>query len=339
MKKIVVRMRKYINRISVLVTVFAVLMTASFYNPASLAADAPLTFHNGYFLCQGKVISDREKDDINWISLNIAPISYGTSGSYSFRSYSFSVRYDCYWRSDATNFSFDSDGNSILDGTIDFYVRSYMQEGSSSTLSLSGVSAFAPDGSSLPSPIWSTSDYLYGNKYSGLDSLIEIVFPSISLSKSQYYYFSLVLDYDVSVYDWSGSSGLFYSTFYHAPDFYLISTAGSVSGSLNNLTYGYNASAGNASQSKLDSSLSGQEAKEDSLFTSASDNLSKFSLTDLSSMPKVVAGLAFVSSTMTSIFEALGGVNGAGIVLSVGCSILFVSFCIGAYKFYSGRKD
>ena len=38
MKKIAVKMRKYINRISVLVTVFAVLVMASFYNPASLAS-------------------------------------------------------------------------------------------------------------------------------------------------------------------------------------------------------------------------------------------------------------------------------------------------------------
>lgn len=38
MKKIAVKIRKYINRISVLVTVFAILVTASFYNPASLAS-------------------------------------------------------------------------------------------------------------------------------------------------------------------------------------------------------------------------------------------------------------------------------------------------------------
>jgi len=45
MKKLSSVWKKYINHVSVMVTVFSVLMMASFYNPASLAVEkSPLSF-------------------------------------------------------------------------------------------------------------------------------------------------------------------------------------------------------------------------------------------------------------------------------------------------------
>ena len=345
MKKLSLALKKYINRVSVLITVFSVLMTASFYNPASLASDAPLSFHDGRFSCQGHIISPNASDDISYASLTIPSISYGTSGSLDFRSFEVTVRYDMYWNYYNTHFNFDSEGNTVLNGEADLFIRSYLSPAvagpnNTSQLTLSSVTAVGPTNSSVLSPIWTSNSSLIDGSYRGTDAMIGLVFVNYPLTQSNYYYFSLICTYVGSVFNVSSDEADLMTTFYGTPDFSLVtSTPGTVTGSVSDVTYGYNASKGNASQSKLDISMSEQESKEDSLFTSATGNLSKFSLTDLSAIPKVVAGLAFVSSTMTSVFEALGGVNGAGIVLSVGCSILFVSFCIGAYKFYSGRKD
>lgn len=352
MKKIAVKMRKHINRISVLVTVFAVLVTASFYNPASLAS-----FSDNVADFPWRVVSPDLSG--SWIVWNPSEYNFGesvsgasargvyrSSGVYSSPNVSpaqsmvsvdFSLPFFLWPLPDRTpseTFTVDGKFNVVVLIRLDSSLGSIYTF--CNPISVNGL---LPDGISIS--FFQTSG---GFTLSSTDTVslgFQVVFDNVEFGPSRDH-LSFTLDFPGSYFTNSSSIvAVAPSVVYDfcVQDASLSVRTGYAQGSDRDLVDGYNASKGNVSQSKLDTSLSGQEAKEDSLFTSASDNLSKFSLTDLSAMPKVVAGLAFVSSTMTSVFEALGGVNGAGIVLSVGCSILFVSFCIGAYKFYSGRKD
>lgn len=352
MKKIAVKMRKYINRISVLVTVFTVLVTASFYNPASLAsfsdnvADFPWRIVSPSLSGSWIVWNPSEKNFGDRISGASARGVYRSSGIYSppnvspaqsMVSVDFSLPFFL-WplpeRTPSETFTVDGKFNVAVLIALD-----------SSTGSISAfcnpisVDGLLPDGVSIS--FFQTSGGFTLSSANVTSLNFQVVFDNVEFGPARDH-LSFTLDFPGSYFTNSDSTvAVAPSVVYEfcVQDASLSVRTGYAQGSDRDIVDGYDASSGNASQSKLDTSLSGQEAKEDSLFTSASDNLSKFTLTDLSSMPKVVAGLAFVSSTMTSIFEALGGVNGAGIVLSVGCSILFVSFCIGAYKFYSGGKE
>lgn len=327
MKKIVVRMRKYINRISVLVTVFAVLVTASFYNPASLAASNSLPFN---VVCNSLTC---------WTSSN-SEDSFGNSIYFTFVSGSGGYT-DIYlpFSFEANSLaSFSDDGFGIANGSCTVYVR-FSDSSHALSCNLSGIDFVQPSGANLAYTALNSYMPVPVNEVTNYPISFRLVFSDVQLSRGAEFV-SGFIHLKTAVSQTSDNLNYYCKVALRVVnDGFLSVVPGYASGSKQDVVGGYDSSKGNASQSKLDTSLSGQEAKEDSLFTSASENLSKFSLTDLSSMPKVVAGLAFVSSTMTSIFEALGGVNGAGIVLSVGCSILFVSFCIGAYKFYSGRKD
>lgn len=349
MKKIAVKVRKYINCISVLVTVFAVFVTASFYNPASLAS----TSQEFIWRVVSPAISG------SWVVWNPEELAfseyvyggssrgvYSSSGSFSspntapnqiMVNYDFSIPFFLWPLSDREPGSvFTVDGRFNL--TVLVRLNSSFGNGTvfCNPVTFNGI---LPDGVSIS--YFQTSGSFNLNSADLATISIQIVFDNVELGSTRDH-LSFTVDFSGSCLSSSDKTNnvapdLAYQ--FTVSDAFLSVRSGYAQGSDRDIVDGYDSSAGNASQSKLDTSLSGQEAKEDSLFTSASDNLSKFTLTDLSSMPKVVAGLAFVSSTMTSIFESLGGVNGAGIVLSVGCSILFVSFCIGAYKFYSGRKD
>lgn len=318
MRKIAVKMRKYINRISVLVTVFAVLVTASFYNPASFAS--------------GK---------------------WSTSTVYARGAYSAFVPSKPE-NSIVGNVVFTVPGSGTAGTTVDF--TSDVRTG---TMSIT-ISPYSP--------------LIIGDKIVELDSSLWFSFGNTTGS---FYItgYRVTCDYPISVNIIRNSNNMGYElevtggfstsgnftgvsfdidfTTWNSASLICDASQGSFEFADNNSSDhlanidsqtkdaldGYDSTQGNTAQSTLDNSLSQSEAKQDSLFTSASDTLSDFTLSDISTMPKVVNALSFVSSTMTSIYTALGGINGVGIVLSVGCSILFVSLAVGAYKFYSSHKD
>lgn len=369
MKKLSLVWKKYINRVSVLVTVFSVLVTASFYNPASLASTRE------EFIW--RIVSPALNGD--WVIWNPADNDFatyvdgGSSRGVLVSSGSYYSTYSGTSSSGDSGKTYHSSGtvsNRVMNSyrfTLPFFLWPLgdREPGSVFTVDgkfnlaifirldsdLSGNDIFCspasldgllPDGMRMSFFQTSGAFTLNHDRTSIIQLGVQLVFDNVELGTDRdHLSFNIIFDGACfgggSVEGVNIAPSVAYS--FGVSDASLSVRAGFAHGSDRDIVDGYDSSSGNASQSKLDTSLSGQEVKEDSLFTSASDNLSKFSLTDLSAMPKVVAGLAFVSSTMTSIFEALGGVNGAGIVLSVGCSILFVSFCIGAYKFYSGRKD
>lgn len=346
MKKLSSVWKKYINRVSVLVTVFSVLMTASFYNPASLASkDDSFIWRVVSPNATGTWITwDPSKIDLASyveggssyaIFSSGAPQSTSSSAQHGIYNYHVSLPFFLWPLSDrepSSSFVADGKFNLLL------LVRSSSSLTPKPFCGPIKVNGVMPDGVSIS--YFNTSGSFSLSNSAPIVLGIQFVFDNVQLGANKDH-LSFTIDFDMAISvpstNFDMATTIFYS--FCVGDASMVFTSGFADGSGRDITDGYDSSAGNASQSKLDTSLSESEAKEDSLFTSASDNLSKFTLTDLSAMPKVVAGLAFVSSTMTSIFEALGGVNGAGIVLSVGCSILFVSFCIGAYKFYSGRKD
>lgn len=371
MKKLPLVWKKYINRVSVLITVFSVLMTASFYNPASLAAESvsiPMTsmaYRLGGLTTsiydRGKaksftVYSVPESSDsyYTWVQSvagsngNISSTNtpyYRASASYLFK-----VPFNVLIFGDNVSVIQDND-HFTADGRIEIPF---------SVEVMKKLDGFQWQINSVSSSVYSGDSILSTIEFDGSRGVITLYFDDCELTKIpgdnnlsaafgevqfRAYAWSFgghgdnfPADYECALKFTGRTSWNDWIAFYLTPGYSENGLKG-IGDNVQSIKDGYDSSSGNASQSKLDISMSGQDAKEDSLFTSASGNLSNFSLTDISVMPKVVAGLSFVSSTMTSIFEALGGVNGAGIVLSVGCSILFVSFCIGAYKFYSGGKD
>lgn len=327
MIKIAVRVRKYINRISVLVTVFAVLMTASFYNPASLAASNSLPFN---VVCNSLTC---------WTSSN-SEDSFGNSIYFTFVSGSGGYT-DIYlpFSFEANSLaSFSDDGFGIASGSCTIYVR-FSDSSHALSCNLAGVDFVQPSGANLAYTALNSYMPVPVNEVTNYPISFRLVFSDVQLSRGAEFV-SGFIHLKTAVSQTYDSLNYYCKVALRVVnDGSLSVVPGYASGSKQDVVGGYDASAGNASQSKLDTSLSESEAKQDSLFTSASDTLSGFALSDISTMPKVVAGLSFVSSVMTSVYDALGGINGAGIVLAVGCSILFVSLSVGAYKFYSAHKD
>lgn len=357
MKKIAVKMRKYINRVSVLVTVFAILMTASFYCPVSYASGSSLDVSSYQYTLayNGNDFWRRQQSTSQTIFAVPSSVSVDTDNdNYSDvrASYLFNANFNLLlYSSDTDDPSFfpASGGKYCLNGRVQlkFNVNMSSFAYSVNQWQFNDVSVTGLDGSNLSAHV--TYD----------DSKIVIVLYFQNYNIYSYDSNPLICDFNLQfrAFAFGGFTGAssvksmecqLELTPYYQVDSWISSTIShgysdsgilGIGDNVKSIESGYDASSGNASQSKLDTSLSQSEAKQDSLFTSASDTLSAFSLSDISTMPKVVAGLSFVSSTMTSIYNALGGINGAGIVLAVGCSILFVSLSVGAYKFYSSHKD
>jgi len=110
------------------------------------------------------------------------------------------------------------------------------------------------------------------------------------------------------------------------------------------LTNGFDSSSGDEMASEFSDGVAEYEEVEGSLFTSAKSSLQDYQFFDLQSIPAVITGLSFVTSIMTSIFNSMGGVSGAGIVLSVLFSVMLVSVVSGLYRYYvssgkSGKHD
>lgn len=111
-------------------------------------------------------------------------------------------------------------------------------------------------------------------------------------------------------------------------------TQNQIANQTDQLTHGYDSSAGNASHDKFQGSVNEYEAAEDSLFATATDNIAKFEFFDFQSIAAVMTGITFVTSTMTKIFDLSGGISGVGIILSVLFSVMLVSMALGLYKRY-----
>lgn len=369
MKKLPLVWKKYVNRVSVLVTVFSVLLTASFYNPASLAStreefiwrvvspslDGTWVVWNPVDTAFSAYVDGGSSRGVltssgSYYSTYSGTSQTGNSGKTYHSSGTISNRVMNSYRFELPFFLWpleDREPGSVftVNGKFNFniFIRLDSDLGSNDMFcSPALVDGLLPDGVRISFFKTSGAFTLNHDRTSLATISAQLVFDNVELGSARDH-LSFNFVFDGACFGGGMTEGVniapsvAYS--FGVADADLSVRAGYADGSDRDIVDGYDSSSGNASQSKLDTSLSESGVREDSLFTSASGNLSKFSLTDLSAMPKVVAGLSFVSSTMTSIFEALGGVNGAGIVLSVGCSILFVSFCIGAYKFYSGRKD
>ena len=103
---------------------------------------------------------------------------------------------------------------------------------------------------------------------------------------------------------------------------------------LDDVMNGYDSSSGDAASGKLDGSVSDFEQAEGSIFDSAQGHLKDFEFFDFNSIPAVVTGLSFVTSSMTAVFDAMGGLSGAGIVLSVLFAVMFLSIVIGLYRYF-----
>lgn len=106
---------------------------------------------------------------------------------------------------------------------------------------------------------------------------------------------------------------------------------------LDNLTNGFDSSAGTAANTQLQGSVDNYGSMEGTLFDSVSSGLSDFDFFNLNSVPAMVTGLSFIGAIMQSWFVAAGGASGVGIVLSVLFSVMIVSMILGLYKHYQSR--
>lgn len=344
MKKTVKRMyHNLINRVSVLMTVFSVLVCSCVYNPASLAAD----------------FTSLSYDDC-YIKLNDHDIAHGSSVS----TLSYSVPIDSFSVIPFAD-AYAYHGSYIEYVSCSIYVPSL---GKTGTVSGDFCYPF-----SISFPYDTTNNNEYTVSVNSIDVSCEggYAFGLVGLGGKSYlihFYADDLATYEYKLIQFTlifkfSCMYAYSSPFDPESAAMTVKFSGLPSGSVpswawdckvssklpsgsssvlgNNVQAikdGYDSTTGSSAQSTLDSSLSGADQQSTSLFTSASSTLSGFQLTDISAFSAVASGLSFVSSTMTSIYEALGGVNGAGIVLSVGCSVLFVSFVIGAYKFYNSKK-
>lgn len=101
--------------------------------------------------------------------------------------------------------------------------------------------------------------------------------------------------------------------------------------SLQTLTNGYDASAGNAAKDKLDSSLSGLDSVQDAAYNDASSTLSSFDLgAQLKFSEGLVSGLTFVRSIANSFFVSSGEFTVSVSLLFV---LAFLSVLIGLWRF------
>lgn len=144
------------------------------------------------------------------------------------------------------------------------------------------------------------------------------------------------------VYDTSSIASALRLTLYNCNfEFYDCGPSGDTQNHIANqtdqLVNGFNDSQGSSVNDSFTSHVNDYNTAEDSLFTSAKTGLNNFQMFDLASVPAVVTGLSFVTSTMTSWFYSAGGADGVGIVLSVLFTVMIVAMALGLYKFYQGK--
>lgn len=357
MRKSRTLVHKIVNKISVLITVFSVLCATLFYCPAVYASDSSLSVSSFQYTLQYNGQELWRRNQSHSLTMYAVPsaVSVDTQGSdYADvrATYLFNGNFNVLlYNSDSSDSSFfsSSGGKYCLNGRIQFSFDVTMSSYAYSIneWQVNDVVVTGLDGSNIS----------YNVTYD--DSRVVLVLYFQDYNFYSYDANPLICDFSMQfrAFAFGGYTGassvrsmqclMNLKPYYHV-DSWISSTISrgysdsgilGIGDNVRDIKDGYDSSTGTSSQAKLDTSLSESEAKQDSLFSSASSTLSDFALSDISTMPKVVAGLSFVSSTMTSIYDALGGINGVGIVLSVACSILFVSLSVGAYKFYSNHKD
>lgn len=105
------------------------------------------------------------------------------------------------------------------------------------------------------------------------------------------------------------------------------------------LMHSYDSSKGDLVNDNFQASLNEYETAENSLFNTATESLGAYEFFDFSSVPAMITGISFVTSVMTSIYTALGGVSGAsGIILSILFSVMLVSMVLGLSRLYQSAS-
>jgi len=166
--------------------------------------------------------------------------------------------------------------------------------------------------------------FIPGDLISDVANLKCVVSGAVGTDSAYEPYLSIVIDsWDLYLYDY-GPSG---------------NTQNHIANQTDQLTNGYDSSVGDSTSSVFSDGVSEYEEVEGSLFTSAKSGLADYQFFDLESEPSVLTGISFVTSIMTGIFNSMGGLTGAGIVLSVLFSVMLVSIVAGLYRYfvYSGK--
>jgi hypothetical protein len=103
---------------------------------------------------------------------------------------------------------------------------------------------------------------------------------------------------------------------------------------LESIESGYDSSAGDSAADSFHSGSSDFGAAEDSLFSSSTEAMSGFTFFDVYSVPAVITGISFVSSVIAMLFDASGGLSGAGIVMSISLCVLIACIVIGIWRYW-----
>lgn len=106
---------------------------------------------------------------------------------------------------------------------------------------------------------------------------------------------------------------------------------------IDDVVNGFDTDQGNQVNDDLSNSLDSYHDQEHSIFTSVKSGLDDFEFYNFENSPALIAGITFVSSIMTSWFNASGGLGGVGILLSVLFSIMIASMALGLYRYYQSR--
>lgn len=188
------------------------------------------------------------------------------------------------------------------------YTSFEFTSGDSSLLTLSSISSLGT----------SISSFANGNQISNALNLRSIVHGAGVTKAGSYSVEIPIKSLTLSVYDMGYADGQQNLTAKQTED----------------LTQGYDSSAGTIVKDNLQSELDPADESADSLFSDAHTGLDNFTFFDFNSVPAVVTGLSFVSTMLVSIYTSLGGLSGVGIVLSCLFTILIISLLIGLYRYY-----
>lgn len=327
--------KKLTKKINVYIVVFVALVNACFYCPEVHAADSYSVSDcfdialNGRYLFSGAggypVI---DSDILNY------PATYVSTALYPDSTY-FSSTYDFYV---PLQFRFslpDDFSDSHISGYLGFDFIFYLNCSSStpeySDLQMDIYSTDAPDGVHIGGY---PSVYNGSGNIIGVHMWLTVDFDNVNFTKDTR--FNVYLHVTASSMTYGvNTSGLFYLKDPNFDSGTALVYPGLAPDSQNNyIANGYDSSAGNQVASDLGNSASGYESAEDSIFTSSQSSLEGFEFFDFNSIPAVVTGLSFITTTATAIFDAMGGTSGAGIVLSVLFAVMFVSIVIGLYRYF-----
>ena len=335
MKKNIRRLKNLFRKFTVFSVVFVALVNTCFYCPEVQAADFysvsdcfDITANSQFLFSGASGVSVPSSISFSY------PASYVSSQLYPDSTY-FSSSYDFYIPIQFRYYPPAGVSQSYVTGIVSldfiFYLNCSGSSSEFSDLQMDIYSSDAPDGVHLSgySNVYNGSGYI-----TGVHMFLNLDFDNVNFTRVTF--FNIYLHVTASSMTYGvNTSGLFYLL---SPVFTNNNCAvysGLAPDSQNNyITNGYDDSAGNQAASDLDNSASGYESAEDSIFTSSKSSLEGFEFFDFNSIPAVVTGLSFITTTATAIFDAMGGASGAGIVLSVLFAVMFVSIVIGLYRYF-----